>query len=70
MTPSVTPFRSQLPVKIAFGDGTIALLPDALATLGAARALVVVEEPVAQHPGVTTALAASESGGVRLERVV
>jgi len=70
MTPSVTPFRSQLPVKIAFGDGTIALLPDALATLRAATALVVVEEPVAEHSGVTAALAASESGGVRLERVV
>src|SRR4029079_2180193 len=70
MTPSVTPFRSHLPVKIAFGDGTIALLPDALATLRAATALVVVEEPVAEHSGVTAALAASESGGVRLERVV
>jgi len=70
MTPPVTSFRSQLPVKIAFGDGTIALLPDALAALGATSALVVVEAPVAGHPGVTAALAAAESAGVRLERVV
>ena len=70
MTPPVTSFRSQLPVKIAFGDGTIALLPEALAALGATSALVVVEEPVAGHPGVTAALAAAESAGVRLERVV
>ena len=67
MTPSVRPFTSQLPVKIVFGDGTIALLRDALATLGAASALVVVEEPVAEHAGVTAALADAESGGVRLE---
>jgi alcohol dehydrogenase len=70
MTPPVTSFRSQLPVKIAFGDGTIALLPEALAALGATSALVVVEEPVAEHAGVTAALAAAQSAGVRLERVV
>lgn len=70
MTPAVTSFRSQLPVKIAFGDGTIALLPDALAALGVASALVVVEEPVAGHSAVTAALAAAENEGVRLERVV
>ena len=42
MTTAVTPFRSQLPVKIAFGDGTIAELRDALAALDATSALVVV----------------------------
>jgi alcohol dehydrogenase len=66
----VAAFHSQLPVAIAFGDGTIAELPGALAALAAASALVVVEEPVAGHPGVTGALAAAESAGVRLERVV
>ena len=70
MTPPVTSFRSQLPVKIAFGDGTIAELRDALAALDATSALVVVEEPVAEHAGVIAALAAAASAGVRLERAV
>ena len=63
-------FRAHLPVKIAFGDGVIAELPDALSALGATSALVVVEEPVAEHPGVAAALSAAERAGVRLERVV
>ena len=68
--PSVTPFHSQLPVAVAFGDGVIAELPGALAALGATSALVVVEEPVAAHAEVLAALAAAEGAGVRLERVV
>ena len=72
--PSVTDpiggFHSQLPVKIAFGDGAIAELPDALSALGATSALVVVEEPVAEHPDVLAALAAAGAVGVRVERVV
>jgi alcohol dehydrogenase len=63
-------FHSQLPVRIAFGDGVIAELADALATLGAASALVVVEEPVAEHPDVVAAVAAAASAGVRLDRFV
>ena len=42
MTPAVTAFRSHLPVKIAFGDGVIGELTEALAALGARSALVVV----------------------------
>jgi alcohol dehydrogenase len=57
-------------VRISFGDGVIAELPDALASLGASSALAVVEEPVAAHPDVVAALAAAEAGGVRLERFV
>jgi alcohol dehydrogenase len=57
-------------VKIAFGDGAIAGLPDALAVLGASSALVVVEEPVAEHGDVAAALAAAEDAGVRLDRFV
>ncbi len=68
--PSVTPFHSQLPVAVAFGDGVIAELPGALAALGATSALVVVEEPVAAHAEVLASLAAAEGAGVRLERVV
>ena len=70
MTTPVTPFRAHLPVRIAFGDGVLAELPRALAALGATAALVVVEEPVAEHASVVEALATAESGGVRLERVV
>ena len=70
MTSAVTAFHSQLPVRIAFGDGVIGELPDALSALGAPSALVVVEEPVAGHPDVVAALAAAESAGVRLDRVV
>ena len=70
MTDAVTPFHSQLPVRIAFGDGVIAELPDALRALGATGALVVVEEPVAGHDEVVAALASAEGAGVRLERFV
>jgi choline dehydrogenase len=57
-------------VKIAFGDGAIAELPDALAVLGASSALLVLEEPVAEHGDVAAALAAAEDAGVRLDRFV
>lgn len=70
MTPAVTPFHSRLPVEIAFGDGVIHELAAALSALGASAALAVVEEPVAAHPDVVSALEAAERGGVRLERVV
>lgn len=70
MTVAVTPFHSQLPVKISFGDGVIAELGQALAALGATSALVVVEAPVATHPDVAAALAAAEAAGIRLERAV
>jgi choline dehydrogenase len=70
MTASLTPFRAHLPVRVAFGDGVLAELPGALAALGSTAVLVVVEEPVADHPSVSDALAAAESAGVRLERVV
>lgn len=67
---AVTPFHSQLPVRIAFGDGVIGELPGVLTGLGATSVLVVVEEPVANHPDVTAALAAAEAAGVRVERYV
>lgn len=70
MAAPVTPFHSQLPVRIAFGDGVLAELPAALDALDAAAALVVVEGPVAEHPSVLAALGAAEAGGRSLERVV
>src|SRR5262245_4220056 len=66
----VAPFHAQLPVRIAFGDGVVAELADALGSLGAERALVVVEEPVAGHGAVVAALEAVERAGVGLDRVV
>jgi alcohol dehydrogenase len=70
MSQPVTPFHAQLPVRIAFGDGILAELPDALTALDATAALLVVEEPVAEHPSVVAAVVAAESAGVRLDRVV
>jgi alcohol dehydrogenase len=68
--PDVVAFTAQLPVRIAFRDGVIAELSEALDALGATAALVVVEEPVAEHPAVVSALAAVEKGAVRLDRIV
>ena len=70
MRDPIAAFHSQLPVKLGFGDGVIAELPDVLTDLGASSALVVVEEPVAAHSDVVAALAAAEERGVRLERCV
>lgn len=70
MRDPIAPFHSQLPVRLAFGDGVVSELPDALASLGATSALVVVEAPVAEHPAVVAALAAADAAGVSLERVV
>ncbi len=70
MRDPVTSFRSHLPVHVAFGDGVIAELPEALGALAASTALVVVEAPVAEHQEVVAVLAAAEASGVRLERFV
>jgi alcohol dehydrogenase len=67
-TPEVTPFHTQLPVKLSFGDGAIAELGDVLGQLGAGSAYVVVEAPVVGNEGVETALAACEQAGIRIER--
>jgi len=67
---TIDPFRAHLPVRIAFGDGVLAELAETLAALGARAALVVVEEPVAEHPSVAAALAGAGSAGVRLDRIV
>jgi choline dehydrogenase len=67
-TPDVTPFHTQLPVKLSFGDGAIAELRDVLGVLGAGSAYVVVEAPVVGNEGVETALAACERAGIRVER--
>ena len=67
-TPEVTPFHSQLPVKLSFGDGVIAELSDVLASLGAESVFVVVEAPVVGNDGVEAAIAACADDGIRVER--
>ena len=69
-TPDVTPFHTQLPVKLSFGDGVIAELADVLASLQAESALVVVEEPMLGNEGMEAALAACAQAGIRLERFI
>jgi alcohol dehydrogenase len=64
----LAPFRSYLPVRISFGDGSAAELADVLESLGAASVLVLLEEPVAAIPGVADALAACEARGITLHR--
>jgi choline dehydrogenase len=64
----VEAFRSYLPVRISFGDGVASELADVLAGLGAASALVLLEEPVVGIAGVADALAACEQRGITLHR--
>jgi choline dehydrogenase len=52
----IEPFGLHLPVRIRFGEGVVAGLPEVLAELGATAATVVVERPVAGLPAVRTAI--------------
>ncbi|MDX6572204.1 MAG: choline dehydrogenase [Gaiellales bacterium] len=67
-TPEVTPFHSQLPVKLSFGDGVIAELSDVLAALDVENAFFVVEAPVVGNAGVEAAIEACANDGIRVER--
>ncbi|MDX6540172.1 MAG: choline dehydrogenase, partial [Gaiellales bacterium] len=67
-TPDVMPFHTQLPVKLSFGDGVIAELPDVLASLGASSVFVVIEQPVVGNEHVAAALAACAEAGIRSEQ--
>jgi choline dehydrogenase len=53
----VEPFSFHLPVRIRFGEGAVAALPEVLAELGATAPTVVVEAPVAALEDVATAIA-------------
>ncbi len=70
MSSAVSSFTAHLPVRIAFGDGSIHELPRVVEGLGATSALVVVEEPVAEHLDVAGALVTVEAAGVGLDRYV
>jgi choline dehydrogenase len=53
----IDPFAFHLPIRIRFGEGAIAALPEVLAELGAAAPTVVVETPLAAIPGVAAVIA-------------
>ena len=61
----IEPFGFHLPIRIAFGDGSVGNLADVLGELGAVNALAVVEEPVAAIAAVEQAVAVC--GGVYLK---
>ncbi len=64
----VPPFANHLPVRVAFGDGVVARLPDVLAELGARRPFVLADEQAAEVPALRRALgAARDRGALRLE---
>ena len=52
------PFTSHLPVRVRFGDGVLAQLPEVLADLAAHRPIAFVDAAVAQLPAVREALGA------------
>jgi alcohol dehydrogenase len=53
----VEPFGNHLPVRIRFGEGAVAALPEVLAGEGATRPFLVVDEVVGGLPAVEAALA-------------
>jgi alcohol dehydrogenase len=53
----VEPFSFHLPVRIRFGEGAVAALPEVLSELGAEAPTVVVEAPVAALADVARAIA-------------
>jgi alcohol dehydrogenase len=52
-------FTSHLPVRVRFGDGVLAQLPEVLDGLGARRPIVFVDAAVARLPAVAAALGAA-----------
>lgn len=65
----VTSFTNHLPVHIQFGDGVADQLPDVLAQLGTANALVVIDDGLESYSHeVARALAAAERAGIVLTR--
>jgi alcohol dehydrogenase len=59
----IAAFGNHLPVKIRFGDGVVAALPDVLAADGARRPFVVVDAFMQGVPAVAAALGGSDEAG-------
>ena len=54
----ITPFNNHLPVRIKFGEGIAATLPDVLAELGSSRVFLMLDEGIEQfNPAVAALLA-------------
>ncbi len=64
----VAGFRMDLPVRVAFGDGVVAELPEVLDELGATRAAVLLESRIAALEPVVAAIDTCSRRGVRVER--
>ncbi len=70
MVEQIPPFGNHLPVRIRFGEGVIAGLPEILRSDGCSHAFLVVDEVVEGIPQVAAALGAIESGGGTVTRWV
>jgi alcohol dehydrogenase len=60
MIDTIPPFANHLPVRIRFGEGVLASLPEVLAAEGARRPFLVVDEFVQTLPAVAAVLATVE----------
>jgi len=63
-------FAMDLPVRVIFGNGVVAQLPELVAELGCSECAVVLEPAVAGLVGVTAALDACTGSGIRVERLL
>lgn len=70
MVEQIPPFANHLPVRIRFGDGVIAQLPDVLAAEGASHAFLIVDEAVQGIPAAARAFERVEASGIPLTRWV
>jgi choline dehydrogenase len=70
-TAAISAFANHLPVRIRFGDGRVAELPEVLASEGARRVLVLVDAGLENRsPAVAEAVAAVEAANGKLSRFV
>jgi len=67
---AVTAFAMELAVRVVFGDGVVAELPELVAGLGGSECAVVIEPALARHEGLTAALEACAGRGIRVERLL
>lgn len=71
MTDIVQPFVNHLPVRVLFGQGRAAALPDLLAELPARRVVVLLDRDVEVHnPAVAAMVTALAASGLAVERFV
>ena len=59
MLEPLAPFGNHLPIRIRFGDGEIARLPQILADEGVQSTVAVIDRAVAEHPAIRAALDAA-----------